>query len=63
VARPTQRPALGALFLVLAVFFGGVAFAAAGAALDSAGLWIVVVAAAAVGLWLLGLALRALGRR
>lgn len=51
----THRHALGALFLVLALGFGGVAFAA-----GSAEEWIIVAAAAAIGLWLGGLAVRAL---
>ena len=50
-----QRRALGALFLVLAVAFGGIAFAA-GAARE----WIIVAAAAAIALWMAGLAARGL---
>jgi hypothetical protein len=50
-----HRRALGALFLLLALAFGGIAFAA-GAAEE----WIIVAAAAAIGLWLAGLAARAL---
>ncbi len=52
---PSQRRALGALFLVLALAFAGIAFAA-----GSADQWIIVAAAAAIGLWLAGLAARAL---
>jgi hypothetical protein len=55
VAAPAQRRALGALFAVLALAFGGIA-AAAGAA----GQWVILVASAALALWMAGLALRAL---
>jgi hypothetical protein len=55
VAAPTQRRALGVLFLVLALGFAGIAAAAA-----TADQWIVVGAAAALGLWIGGLALRGL---
>ncbi len=51
----THRHALGALFLVLALAFAGIAFAA-----GTAAQWIIVGAAAALGLWLAGLAARAL---
>jgi membrane protein YdbS with pleckstrin-like domain len=50
-----QRRALGALFLLLALAFGGIAFAA-GAARE----WIILAAAAAIALWMAGLALRGL---
>jgi hypothetical protein len=65
VSPPSQRRALGALFLVLTALFAGITAAAVGAALDEPGLWVVAVAAAAMTLWLLGLALRSLagGRR
>ena len=56
---PSQRRALGTLFLFLAAMFGGIAFAAAGTSEGAAG-WIVAVAAGAIGLWLLSLAVRAL---
>lgn len=52
---PSQRRALGALFLVLASAFTGIAAAAA-----SAGVWVVAVAAAVLGLWLLSMSVRAL---
>ena len=55
VAAPAQRRALGALFAVLALAFGGIAVAA-----GSAGQWVILVAAAALTLWMAGLALRAL---
>jgi hypothetical protein len=62
VQAPSQRRALGALFLVLAASFAGVAFVAAQAALDQPGLWVVVAAAGALALWLLTFALAALRR-
>ncbi len=55
VAAPAQRRALGGLFLLLALAFGGLAFAAA-----DARQWVVLAAAAAIGAWLAGLAVRAL---
>ena len=59
---PSQRRALGALFLVLGALFAGVAFMAARAALEQAELWVVALAAGAVGAWLLSLSARALRR-
>jgi hypothetical protein len=58
MAPPPARPALGALFLVLAIAFGGIAAAAAEAINEEPGLVVVVVAAGAIGLWLLTLAVR-----
>ena len=58
MAAATHRRALGALFLLLALGFGGVAWAA-----GVAGEWVIVVAAAAMGLWLASLAFRALKPR
>jgi membrane protein YdbS with pleckstrin-like domain len=55
VAAPSQRRALGALFLLLAVAFAGIAFAA-----GTAKEWIIVAAAAAIALWMIGLAARGL---
>jgi hypothetical protein len=55
MAPPAPRRALGALFLVISVFFGGIAVTAA-----EAGVWVVAVAAGVLALWILGLALRAL---
>ena len=55
VAAPSQRRALGVLFLLLALAFGGIAVAA-----GSAGQWIIVATAAAIALWMAGLALRGL---
>jgi formate hydrogenlyase subunit 3/multisubunit Na+/H+ antiporter MnhD subunit len=55
VAAPSQRRALGVLFLLLALAFAGIAYAA-GAAEE----WIIFGASAAIALWLGGLALRGL---
>jgi hypothetical protein len=55
VWAPSQRRALGALFLVLAALFAGIAVAAAGA-----GIWVIAVAGAALALWLAGMSIRAL---
>ena len=63
MAPPPPRPALGALFLVLAIAFGGIAAAAAEAVDSEPGLIVVVVAAALIGLWLLSLAVRNLRRQ
>jgi len=55
-----QRRALGALFAVLAIGFAGVAFAAAyGAGREAAG-WTIVLASAALSVWLATMAFRAL---
>jgi hypothetical protein len=45
-----QRRALGVLFLLLALGFGGIAYAAA-----TADQWIIVGAAGALGAWMAGL--------
>ncbi len=55
MAAPSQRRALGALFLLLAVSFAGIAFAA-----GVAKQWVIVAAAAAITVWMLGLAVRGL---
>ena len=55
MAGPSQRRALGALFLLLAVAFAGIAFAA-----GTAKEWIIVAAAAVIALWMIGLAARGL---
>jgi len=55
VAAPSQRKALGALFSLIAVFFAGIAASA-----YAAEVWVVVVAAAALGLWMGSMAVRAL---
>jgi membrane protein YdbS with pleckstrin-like domain len=55
VAGSPQRRALGALFLLLAIAFAGIAFAA-----GTAKEWIIVAAAAVIALWMIGLAARGL---
>jgi hypothetical protein len=62
VAAPSQRRALGALFLVLAAAFGAVAAASIRAHAGARG-WVIGFAAAAIAVWLGGLSLRALRRR
>jgi threonine dehydrogenase-like Zn-dependent dehydrogenase len=62
VAPPPPRPALGALFLLLAIAFAGIAAAAAEAVDTQPGLVVVVIAAGLIGLWLLSLAVRNLRR-
>ena len=57
MAAPSQRRALGALFLLLAALFAGIAVSAA-----RAHVWPVAVAAVVVGLWLAGMAARGLRR-
>jgi hypothetical protein len=61
VTAPSQRTALGALFLVLAAAFAGVAYAAALA--GAGGAWVIAVAAGVLAVWLAGLSFRALFRR
>jgi hypothetical protein len=58
VAAPSQRSALGALFLLLAALFAGIAVAAGGAEV-----WVIAIAGAAISLWLLGLSVRAFRAR
>ena len=58
MAAPSQRRALGALFLLLAAAFAGIAWAAA-----IAREWVIVAAAAAIALWLAALAFRGLRPR
>jgi len=58
MAPPPARPALGALFLVLAILFGGIAAASAEAINEEPTLIVVTIAAGAIGLWLLTLAIR-----
>jgi hypothetical protein len=62
MAAPSQRSALGALFLVLALAFAGVAYSAAVAG-EGSGAWVIAVAAGVLALWLGGLSVRALFRR
>ena len=63
MAPPPPRPALGALFLVLAIAFGGIAASAVEAVDTQPALVVVVIAAALIGLWLLSLAVRNLRRQ
>jgi hypothetical protein len=63
VAPPPPRPALGALFLVLAIAFAGIAAAAAEAVDTNKGLLVVVLAAGVIALWFLSLSIRNLRRR
>ena len=56
---PSQRRALGALFLFLSLGFAGIAAAAIVSGAGARG-WVVGAAAAAIGVWLLSLAVRAL---
>jgi threonine dehydrogenase-like Zn-dependent dehydrogenase len=58
MAPPPPRPALGALFLLLAIAFFGIAAAAVEAVDTEPGLVVVVIAAGLIGLWLLTLAVR-----
>ena len=53
----SQRHALGLLFLVLALGFGGIALAA-----GREGVWVVSLAAAALGGWMAMMSLRLLRR-
>jgi len=53
-----QRRALGLLFLVLAACFAGIAVAAA-----RAGVWVIALAGAALGIWLGSQAIRGLRSR
>ena len=55
MARPGQRRAQGALFAFLTVFFAGITAAA-----FDARVWVIVVAGAALTLWMGGLAVRTL---
>jgi hypothetical protein len=55
VARPGQRRVQGALFAFLTVFFTGITVAA-----YQARVWVIVAAAAALTLWMGGLAVRTL---
>ena len=55
-----QRRALGALFALLAIGFGGIAFAAAYGARNAAAGWVIALAAVALALWLASMAYKAL---
>jgi membrane associated rhomboid family serine protease len=54
VARPTQRRALGALFLLLTAIFAGIGWAA-----YRAEQWVILVAAGVLAAWMATLVLRA----
>jgi hypothetical protein len=58
VRAPSQRRALGALFSLIAIFFLGIAVTA-----FEAEVWVVVVAAGALALWMGSMAFRALSTR
>jgi len=55
-----QRPALAALFFLLACGFAGVAYAAGHGASGNVGRWVIAVAAAALAVWLATMAVRTL---
>jgi hypothetical protein len=55
-----QKPALGALFALLALGFAGIAFTALYGAGGHVARWVIALAAAALAVWLAGMALRAL---
>jgi hypothetical protein len=55
----SQRPALGALFALLAVALAGIAFAAGYGAGSTVGRWVVALAAAVLAVWLASMAYRA----
>jgi hypothetical protein len=59
---PSQRRALGALFLCLGLAFVGVAASSLEASTSTTGRVVIALAAGAIGLWLLGLGARALRR-
>jgi hypothetical protein len=56
--RVSQRPALGALFALLAVALAGIAFAAGYGAGGTVGRWVVALAAAVLAVWLASMAYR-----
>ena len=60
LSRVKQRRAMGALFSLLAIGFVGVAFAAGYGAGAELRRWIIVLAAAALAVWLATMAFRAL---
>ena len=57
----SQRRALGALFLILAVFFTGIAVTAFSS--EDRTVWVIGVAAAGLALWLASLAFKGLSHR
>jgi Na+-transporting NADH:ubiquinone oxidoreductase subunit NqrE len=60
MAAPSQRRALGVLFALIAIFFVGIAATAFEAARDEAWIWVIVLAAGALALWMGSMAFRAL---
>lgn len=60
MARPGQHRAQGALFAFLTVFFAGITAAAVDATSSNAGVWVIVIAGAALTLWMGSLAVRTL---
>jgi hypothetical protein len=60
VAGPSQRNALGALFLLIAAAFFGIAYSAGKA---GGGAWAIALAAGVLAVWMLGLAWRGLRAR
>jgi Na+-transporting NADH:ubiquinone oxidoreductase subunit NqrE len=63
MAAPSQRLALGVLFALIAIFFVGIAATAFEAARDEAWIWVIVLAAGALALWMGSMAFRALRAR
>lgn len=63
MAAPSQRKALGVLFGLIAVFFVGIAATAFDAARDQSWIWVIVLAAGALALWMASMAFRALRAR
>ena len=57
----SQRRALGALFLVLAIFFAGIAVTAFGA--EDRTVWVIGAAAGGLALWMASMSFRNLRRR
>jgi Na+-transporting NADH:ubiquinone oxidoreductase subunit NqrE len=60
MAAPSQRRALGVLFALIAIFFVGIAATAFEAARDEAWIWVIVLAAGTLALWMGSMAFRAL---
>ena len=60
---PSQRRALGALFSLIAIFFVGIAVTAFEATQDEPLIWVIVIAAGALALWMGSMAFRALSTR
>ena len=59
MAGRQQRKSLGALFLLLAAVFAGIAFEAAASTPHGAGRLVIAVAAATIAVWFVGLSVRA----